>query len=117
MSELLLLALGYATRHDLMPEVVANRVSWGHLPADTDPASCVALLDCQYLGDTVFLDVQGVTVPVTVCDCAKRNHWDRLQRQGWAVDLSPELAERVQLPQRNVRIWSANPRLKNLQSH
>lgn len=112
----LLIASGFATRYapDVMPEVVAQRVQWGHVPPDSDPARCVALLDCDLLGREVWLQTpDGRFVRATVADCAQGGHRDDLARRGWAVDLAYALAVEIGMPLddvwRGVRVWSALP--------
>jgi len=109
-----LIASGVALRYDdgVMRQVVQNRVEWGHLPSGTNPDRCVALLTCDRLGDTVWLEAGLRLVPVTVCDCAARPHRAGLQRRGWAVDVAYGLRD---LLPANVRIWSDYPHWRGLQ--
>lgn len=110
-----LIASGMATRYapDIMQTVVANRIMWGHLPADTDPAECVALLDCQRVGNFVWLELDGrVHGPFTVADCAAKQDIARLAHLRFAVDLSWELAQElgvVDRPRHGVKVWDRNP--------
>ena len=107
----LLIASGMATRYEpgLMERVVENRQNWQHLDTDTDPAQCVALLDCTLLGQQVILEFpDGALSQVTVADCAQAEHRQQLLDRGWAVDLSYQLAERhgvIDAPLAGVTVW------------
>jgi len=103
----LLIASGYATKYDpgVFEQVVENRIGWGQLEPDVDPALCVALLDCNRIGDTVWLKTEsGAVHEAIVCDCAASQHRAMLEARNWAVDLSPELAEGIGLPQNHVEV-------------
>jgi hypothetical protein len=110
-----LIASGMATRYDpgIMEATVANRVMWGHLLADTDPAECVALLDCDRIGDRVWLELDGkVHGPFMVADCAARQDVARLAHLRFAVDLSWELAQKlgvIDRPIYGIKVWDRNP--------
>ena len=107
-----LIASGMATRYDpgVMQPTVANRIRWGHVPSGTDAAECLALMDCQRLGNLVWLEHGGtVDGPYTVCDCAQARHRDYLTRIGFAVDLSYELAQELELPMPDVKVWDRHP--------
>ena len=108
-----LIASGMATRYDpgVADQVIANRARWGQVPASTDPALSLALLECQHIGIAVWLEHGGaVTGPYTVIDCAQEQHKAALQKRGFAVDLSYELARRLGLPISHVKVWDADPR-------
>ena len=115
-----LIVSGLATRYspDLMDQVVANRVRWGQLEPGTDPARCVALLDCS-LGNEVWLEMPGgrIAGPFVVADCAQENHRTGLIASGWAVDLSYELAMELGVmdrPLAGVKVWDGDPRWQRL---
>jgi hypothetical protein len=108
----LLIASGVATRYDpgVMKTAVDNQIGWGHVPPGTDPAKCVALFDCAYLGRSIWLERnQLVDGPYTVCDCAQAQHRGYLTEIGFGVDLSYKLAMELGLPMDNVLVWSVNP--------
>ena len=112
----LLIASGMATRYDpgVMRVVVSNRIMWGQLPIDTDPARCVAMLDCDLIGDQVWVELGGnVHGPLTVADCAAMQDVARLAHLRFAVDLSWELAQELHVidrPVHGVKVWDADPR-------
>lgn len=117
------IASGMATRYNpgVMETVVANRELWGQLPADTDPGRCVALLECERIGDSVWVEKPDGAVygPFVVADCAARQDRARLVHLGFAVDLSYEAALEIGVvdgPLRGVRVWNGDPRLQKLGS-
>ena len=68
-----LLAAGIATRYDpdVMQAVVANRIEWGQLEPSPEAVGFVALLDCEHIGKTVWLETpDGLLFRVQVADCA-----------------------------------------------
>ena len=111
-----LIASGMATRYapQVMQTVVSNRVMWGQLQEGTDPARCVALLDCEQIGDQVWVELDGnVHGPLTVVDCAAKQDVARLAHLRFAVDLSWELAQElgvIDRPVHGVKVWDADPR-------
>lgn len=110
-----LIASGMVTRYNpgVMQEVVANRISWGHLPAGTNPADCVALLDCEQIGNRVWVEVDSVIYgPYTVADCAAAQDIARLAHLRFAVDVSWEIAQEMGVvvgPLRGARVWDSFP--------
>lgn len=93
-----------------MQTVVANRVGWGQLPEGTDPARCVALLDCDRIGDVVWVEIgDEMFGPLTVADCAARPDKDRLKKLGWAVDLAYEIMPGMDRPMK-ARVYGRDPR-------
>lgn len=111
-----LLAAGLATFYapGVMEPVVANRVAWGHVDLSVPHEGYVALLNASDLGRTVWLELPDGTVsgPHLVVDCASGKDYGRLQRLGWAVDLSWELAQALGMPNgplAGVKVWSAYP--------
>lgn len=103
-----LIASGLATSYapDVMDEVVSNRVRWGHI--EEGGVGYVALLDCDRIGDLVLLEHGDVVIPVMVADCAAQHDRARLVKRGFAVDLSWELAERldvVDAPRDGFWVW------------
>ncbi len=112
----MIIASGIATRYDpgVMDEVVENRTRWGHLDPDAQVAGYVALLDCDRLGELVWLQAPGGRVlgPVMVADCAQDAHRDGLLDRGIVVDLSWELAlvlGVVDAPVGGFTVWDADP--------
>lgn len=114
------IASGMATRYNpgVMTAVVANRVMWSQLPEGTDPGRCVALMECERIGDTVWIEKPDGVVygPYIVADCAARQDRDRLAQLGFAVDLSYKAALEIGVvdgPLRGVKVWNGDPRLQN----
>ena len=111
-----LLASGEATRYDpgVMEQVVENRMGWGQVASGTDPARSIALLDCDRIGETVWLEAGGRLVgPLTVADCAQRGHRADLEERGWAIDVSYELGVELGMEfddLEGVRVWDGVPR-------
>ena len=116
MAAAVLIASGMATRYapQVMQTVVTTRVMWGQLPPDTDPTRCVAMLDCDLIGDQVWVELDGnVHGPLTVADCAAMQDVARLAHLRFAVDLSWELAQElgvIDRPVHGVKVWDADPR-------
>ena len=112
---LVLIAKGKATRYDpgVMLEVVANRVAWGQLdPARRGYRGFVAVADCEYVGETVWLQLpDGEFVgPYLVADCGRACDQERLARIHFAVDLSWRVALHlgvVDRPMDNVKVYMA----------
>ncbi len=110
-----LIATGKATRYreGLMQKVVENRLRWRHVTAAQVAAAAgfVAVADAGYLGRTVYVEWPDGTMtgPYLVADCGAEQDQGHLQRIGFAVDLSWELAqlylERMDMPRRGVRVW------------
>lgn len=113
-----LLAAGLATRYDpdVMQAVVANRIEWGQLEPSPDSVGFVALLDCDHIGKTVWLETpDGLLFRVQVADCAANQDRARLVQLGFAVDLSWELAQSlnvVDAPRAGFQIWDQLPQRK-----
>ena len=110
-----LLASGMATRYapGKMQAVVANRIMWGHLPEGTNPAECVAMLDCETIGNQVYVEVDSVIHgPYIVADCAAKQDIARLAYLRFAVDVSWEIAQEMGViddPLRGVKVWNTMP--------
>ena len=112
-----IIASGIATRYapGVMDEVVENRARWGHLDGGQQVAGYVALLDCDRLGELVWLQAPDgrIVGPVTVADCAAAQHRDARIAQGFAVDLSWELALLlgvIDAPVGGFTVWDQDPR-------
>jgi len=94
-----IIASGIATRYDpdVMDAVVENRIGWGQVDGSLDVAGYVALLDCDRIGEMVWIQAPDgrVVGPVLVADCAKGHHRDGLADRGFAIDLSWELAQEL----------------------
>lgn len=113
--KLRLIASGKATRYreGLMQKVVENRLRWKHLTEAQVAAAAgfVAVADKAYLGRTVYVEWPDGTMtgPYLVADCGAEQDQAYLQRIGFAVDLSWELAglylERMDRPRKGVRVW------------
>jgi len=115
MAAATLLAAGLATRYDpdVMQAVVANRIEWGQLDPSPEAVGFVALLDCEHIGKTVWLESpDGLLFRVQVADCAAGQDRARLIQLGFAVDLSWELAQSlnvVDAPRAGFQIWDQLP--------
>ena len=110
------IASGVATRYapGVMDEVVQNRARWGHIDPAVPVKGYVALLDCDRLGELVWLGAPDgrVVGPVMVADCAKAHHREGLAGRGFAVDLSWELAVELGVigaPVGGFTVWDAPP--------
>ena len=111
-----LIASGQATFYapGVMDTVIDNRVSWGQLPPQVRAAEAVALLDPDWIGKNVWVELPGGEVygPLIVADCAAAHDRERLQRIGWAVDINYTLAMRLGIidgPMWGVRVWDQYP--------
>lgn len=109
-----LIASGLATSYapDVMDEVVANRTRWGQLTPHQDHEGYIALLDCDRIGEVVWLERGHQLIPVMVADCAARHDREALIGKGFAVDLSYELAERfgvIDRPRGGFKVWDQRP--------
>lgn len=111
------IAIGYAFRYDpgVMDVVVANRIDYGQIDINVPNVGYVALLDCEWLGKTVWLeDTDGkVTGPYLVADCSNGRDRERLKAMGFAVDLSWEVAKTLGVVDRPVGgfvVWDRNPK-------
>ena len=111
-----LLAVGLATFYNpgVMQPVVANRTEWGDIDPTTTHQDYVALLDPDHIGRTVWLEMPDGTVsgPHLVVDCAADKDRRRLVQVGWAVDLSWELAQQLNMPNgplAGVKVWTEYP--------
>jgi len=112
----LLIADGKATHYSphLMDQVVANRIEWGQLDLSQPHAGYVAVADCKYLNRLVVLDVPGYGFlgPLLVADCGATHDQEHLRQINFAVDLSWELAERinsVNTPRCGVKVYLWQP--------
>lgn len=112
-----LIASGLATRYDdgVMARVVANRVAWGQLDLATPHDSFVALLECDQIGNRVWLELPdgSVSGPHLVADCGAQHDRDDLEAKGFAVDLSYALAQELGVmdaPLAGVKVWDVDPR-------
>jgi hypothetical protein len=116
MTETVLLVFGLATYMNpgVAEAVTANRIDYGHVAQGADPGRAVALLDREHVGKTVWLQAPGGrVVEVVVVDCASGHDRARLERTGWAVDLSWELAVELGVvdgPVNGFRVWDRDPR-------
>ena len=115
-----IIASGIATRYDplVMDAVIENRSRWNQIDASLDVRGYVALLDCERLGELVWLQAPGgqVVGPVMVADCAQDAHRAELAHSGFAVDLSWELALElgvVDAPVNGFTVWDAKPSLND----
>ena len=111
-----IIASGIATRFDplVMDEVVQNRARWGQIDPGVPVKGYVALLDCERLGQLVWIQAPDgrVVGPVMVADCAQGIHRDGLVDRGFAVDLSWELAQElgvVDAPRGGFVVWDGDP--------
>jgi hypothetical protein len=112
---LVLAASGKATRYNpgVMDIVVKNRLNWGHITQEqVDSAQgFVALRDKGNIGDRVLLELPDGSFagPYLVVDCGKATDQEHLDKIGFAVDLSYELAEKhltnINVPLRDVKVW------------
>ena len=111
----LLIASGLATRYDpgTMEQVYQNRLQWRQVTECPECLGRVALLDCSRLDERVWLRVDGAWVgPVHVVDCAARHDRERLEKKGFAVDLSWLLAKWLGVVddiKRGVQVWAQGP--------
>lgn len=73
-----IIASGIATRYNplVMDAVVENRARWKQIDPSVEVEGYVALLDCDRLGDLVWLQAPDGRVlgPVMVADCAAAHH-------------------------------------------
>ena len=62
----------------VMDQVIANRVRWGQLPASHPVTSYVAVEDCEWLGQVVWLRPlwEAEAEPFLVTDCARQDGMD-----------------------------------------
>lgn len=83
----------------VMDEVYRNRLVWGHVAPCPECVGMVALLDREWIGQTVWLQRPGAPVegPFLVVDCAAAGHREALLRRGWAVDVDWQTAQRWQM--------------------
>ena len=114
-----MIASGLATRYDpgVMDQVVENRVDWGQVDPSLLALGYVALLDCERIGEPVWLEHPDgrVVGPVVVADCAQEEHREELIGRGFAVDLSYELAVElgaVEAPVMGMKVWDGRPRTR-----
>jgi len=111
----LLIAAGMATRYDpgLMKQAYENHLRWGHITECPECLGQVALLDCSWLDERVWLHVDGIWLgPVHVTDCAAAHDQDRLKKRRWAVDLSWHLARWLNVIddiRRGFEVWRSPP--------
>ena len=108
-------AEGKATRYNpgVMDEVVNNRIKWGQLDLTAPHRGYVALADCDYIGETVFLKVpeRGLAGPYLVADCGAQHDQRHLQSIDFAVDLSWEVAQELDVigaPLYGVTVYQIN---------
>lgn len=81
------LAQSYAD--NVMQRVVENRISWGHIPPDTDYRYCVAVTDCDWMGLPVNVVWPDSRVMYgTVCDCSAGHDRQRHIEKGLVVEVS-----------------------------
>lgn len=121
---MILIAKGKATHYNpgLMDLVLANRIRWGHLTPQhlAQPhIGYVALRDACHIGSLVWMRFLGTVKPddveqdwagpFLVIDCGAVKDYEYLDRIGFAIDLSYELAVRyntVGRPIQNVQVWA-----------
>jgi len=73
----------------VMKNVAENRMGWGHIPADTDYRTCVAVTDCSWVGREVgVVWPDGRVMYGTVCDCSADEDRQRHIDKGLAVEVS-----------------------------
>ena len=111
-----MIAAGLATRYDagVMDRVYDNRLAWEQVTACPECAGRVALVDCAWLDDRVWLRTPGGALvgPVHVTDCGNRAHRAQQQARGLAVDLAWPLAQRLGVVDdvgRGFEVWSGPP--------
>ena len=111
----LLIASGMATRYDpdVMGQVYQNRLRWGQVTECPECLGRVALLDCSWLDERVWLRVDGAWVgPVHVADCAANHDQAALKKKKFAVDLGWLLARWLGViddVKRGVEVWKRGP--------
>jgi len=113
---MILVAKGKATHYSagVMQVVLHNRIRWKHITPQqlTRPhLGYVALREAKYLGSQVWLVINDETWhgPFLVVDCAALNDYPHLDKIGFAIDLSYELALKyntVGKPIQNVQVWT-----------
>ena len=94
-----LVITGYMTRYDpgVMQQVTETRIELGHVPPQTDPRQCVALVECAWLGRPVALDwPDGLRTYHTACDCS--HDPARHRAEGLAVEVPYAVALERKLP-------------------
>jgi hypothetical protein len=87
------IAHGQATYYadGIMQQVITNR---GLTPC-TECVGAVALLDCDHIGQHVFIRWPETTDgPYLVADCAAAHHRAALLQRHWAVDVDRDTARR-----------------------
>jgi hypothetical protein len=110
-----IITYGTATYYSegVMQVVVENRISYGQLPQNTNPERAVALLTCDLLGNTVWIETPNHRViPVIVADCAQEKHKESLMDNDFAVDLSWELSRELGVigsPMMGFTVWDEQP--------
>lgn len=73
----------------VMERVAENRIAWGHIPPDTDPRFCAAVIDCSWVGESIrVLWPDGRVMWGTVCDCSADEDRARHLEKGLAVEVS-----------------------------
>jgi len=91
-------AEGRATRYapGVMEQVVDNRLKWGQLNLSQFHDGYVAVRDCRYLDERIWLEWPDgkLSGPHLVADCGAAHDQAYLEEIGFAVDLSWELAVR-----------------------
>ena len=106
------IAVGKATRYNanVMEQVVANRIKWGHIDPTVYHDGYVAVADCRFIAGCVYLQLPDgrISGPHLVADCGAAHDQQHLIDIGFAVDLSYELAKTlgvIDKPLENVTVW------------